>query len=468
MKNRGLNPYLPSWEYVPDGEPHVFGDRVYVYGSHDRFNGYAFCLNDYVCWSAPITDLTDWRYEGVIYRRTDDPRNADGEHCLYAPDVTRGPDGRYYLYYALNGLSTISVAVCDTPGGLYTYYGNVQHMDGTLLGEREGDEFQFDPGVLTEGETTWLYTGFCPPMLAGRTGARVAALGPDMLTVVQEPVTVVPSSSHAAGTGFEGHAFFEASSIRKINSRYYFIYSSELSHELCYAVSERPDGPFDYGGILVSNGDLGLSDKAVAFLGNNHGSLEQIDGRWYVFYHRHTNGSSYCRQGCLEPIRILADGSIPQVEITSCGPAGRPLPARGEWPTYAACNLFLTNPPQLNEDYGMSPFPRITQDEADGGPESNQQPGYIANMTTGVTAGFKYFDLQNIRRVSVKVRGQCYGASLAVSLTPNGEPVGKIMVRPSNEWHWDGADIALPSGVHALYFKAEGYGALSFAAFRLE
>ena len=22
------NPYLPSWEYVPDGEPYVFDDRV--------------------------------------------------------------------------------------------------------------------------------------------------------------------------------------------------------------------------------------------------------------------------------------------------------------------------------------------------------------------------------------------------------------------------------------------------------
>ena len=32
MKNHGMNPYLPSWEYVPDGEPHVFGKRVYIYG----------------------------------------------------------------------------------------------------------------------------------------------------------------------------------------------------------------------------------------------------------------------------------------------------------------------------------------------------------------------------------------------------------------------------------------------------
>lgn len=44
MKKQAFNPYLPSWEYIPDGEPYVFGDRVYVYGSHDYFNGYVFCM----------------------------------------------------------------------------------------------------------------------------------------------------------------------------------------------------------------------------------------------------------------------------------------------------------------------------------------------------------------------------------------------------------------------------------------
>ena len=58
MKTKqAVNPYMPSWEYVPDAEPHVVGDRVYVYGSHDIFNGLNFCLGDYVCWSAPVADL---------------------------------------------------------------------------------------------------------------------------------------------------------------------------------------------------------------------------------------------------------------------------------------------------------------------------------------------------------------------------------------------------------------------------
>ena len=113
-----FNPYLPLYEYVPDGEPHVFGDRVYIFGSHDAFNGKKFCPNDYVCYSAPVTDLTDWRYEGVIYQKTQDPRMADGSHELWAPDVVQGKDGRYYLYYCPDdSIRSIGVAVCDRPAG---------------------------------------------------------------------------------------------------------------------------------------------------------------------------------------------------------------------------------------------------------------------------------------------------------------------------------------------------------------
>ena len=76
------NPYLPLCEYIPDGEPHVFGGRLYLYGSHDRENGDEFCELDYVCYSADACDLTEWRYEGVIYRKDQDPDNPDGSLCL--------------------------------------------------------------------------------------------------------------------------------------------------------------------------------------------------------------------------------------------------------------------------------------------------------------------------------------------------------------------------------------------------
>ncbi len=468
MNNHGMNPYLPSWEYVPDGEPHVFGDRVYVYGSHDRFNGYAFCLNDYVCWSAPVDDLTEWKFEGVIYTRGEDPKNADGEHCLYAPDVTRGPDGRYYLYYCLDGINVTSVAVSDSPAGPFRYYGDVHHPDGTLYGQAPSDGYQFDPGVLTEGGSTWLYTGFCPIPMKARDGAQVTELAQDMLTVLRPAKTIVPSTAYADGTSFAGHAFFEASSIRKVNGRYYFIYSSQLSHELCYATADAPDGPFVYGGTIISNGDVGLADTPRYFLGNDHGSIEEINGKWHVFHHRHTNGSSYSRQGCLEPIEILSDGSIPQVECTSCGPNGAQLPGKGLFPAYAACHLFMTQPPMVNTDFGQSPFPRITQDCADTPNGVGAEPAYIANLTPGVVAGFRYFDCKDIHSIAVNVRGKCYGGGLQISLTPDGEPVGTVPVNSSNEWHWDRTEIDIPDGVHALYFKAIGFGVLSFAAFGLE
>ena len=265
MKQQAFNPYLPSWEYIPDGEPYVFDGRVYIYGSHDRFNGHAYCLNDYVTWSAPVDDLGNWRYEGVIYEKTQDPFNADGSMCLYAPDVTQGPDGRYYLYYVLDKKSVVSVAVCDSPAGKFQFYGYVHYADGTLLGEREGDEPQFDPGVLTEGENTYLYTGFCFAGDKSRHGPMCTVLGPDMLTIRQEPVFIAPSQPYSQGSGFEGHEFFEAPSIRKAGDTYYFIYSSVVFHELCYATSKSPTQGFQYGGCLLYTSVDGLEVGAVQF-----------------------------------------------------------------------------------------------------------------------------------------------------------------------------------------------------------
>ena len=162
MKQQAVNPFLPSWEYIPDGEPRLFGDRVYLYGSHDRFGGKEFCMNDYVCWSAPADDLSDWRYEGMIWKRTDDPGNRDGKMYLYAPDCVQGPDGRYYLYYFLGKQFLIGVAVCDEPAGKFEFYDYVHYADGERLGEKKGDTVQFDPGVYVEGDKVYLYTGWCP------------------------------------------------------------------------------------------------------------------------------------------------------------------------------------------------------------------------------------------------------------------------------------------------------------------
>ncbi len=471
MLKQMVNPYLPSWEYIPDGEPHVFGDRVYVYGSHDRFNGYVFCLNDYVCWSAPINDLGDWRYEGVIYQKTADPLNPDGHMCLYAPDVTKGPDGRYYLYYVLDKVSVVSVAVSDTPAGKYRFYGYVQYSDGTRLGEREGDQPQFDPAVLTEGTKTYLYTGFCAKGDKSRKGAMATVLGEDMLTILEEPVFIAPSEPYSAGTGWAGHEFFEAPSVRKVGESYYLIYSSIVMHELCYAVSKYPTKGFEYKGVVVSNCDLHIdsykpAQKPMYYGGNNHGSIVEINGEYFVFYHRHTNGTAYSRQACLEKIEILADGTIPQVEMTSCGSKETPLKGKGEYPAYLACNLFCSEESMYTDWTGSwmnNQFPKITQDGKDG----DEEIGYIANMKDSATAGFKYFDCQGITRVKIKVRGYCNG-KFQVKTAWDGEPLGTIQVGFSNIWQEYGADIKIPDGIQALYFTYQGQGSASLGSFTLE
>lgn len=163
MKGQCFNPYLPSWEYIPDGEPHVFDGRVYIFGSHDRFGGHVYCPNDYVCWSAPVDDLSGWRYEGVIYGRTDDPANQDGDMLLFAPDVTRGPDGRYYLYYILDQLPVVSVAVCDTPAGRYQFYGYVRYSDGAKLGEAPGTSRSLTPPYWKRTESFICIPAFVRP-----------------------------------------------------------------------------------------------------------------------------------------------------------------------------------------------------------------------------------------------------------------------------------------------------------------
>lgn len=457
MKSQCFNPYLPSWEYIPDGEPHVYNGRVYVYGSHDKAGGWVFCLNDYVCWSAPVGDLSDWHYEGVIYRKTDDPLNTDGRMCLYAPDVTVGPDGRYYLYYVLDKVSVVSVAVCDTPAGQYEFCGYVHYPDGTRLGEREGDEPQFDPAVLTEGEKTYLYTGFSWKDDASRSGAMMTVLGPDMLTVKEAPVFVVPSGSYGKGTSFEGYEFFEASSIRKRGDTYYFVYSSVAMNELCYATSKSPNKDFTYGGVIVSNCDLHIdtykpAEKHVYQAGNNHGGIIEINGEWYIFYHRMTNGNWFSRQGCAERIRFNADGSIPQVEMTSQGANGKPLTGKGEYPATIACNLFG----------GTEKSPKITQYGGDG----DEEPGYIAGVTDSAVIGFKYFNCVGVTKVSVKTRAYAKG-HFEVKTAWDGEPLAIIPVDFSNIWVESSADIALTDGVHALYFEFKGEGEAHFGAFAL-
>lgn len=469
-----FNPYLPSYEYVPDGEPHVFGDRLYVYGSHDAFGADAFCVNNYVCYSAPLDDLGAWQFDGYIFDKATDPLNPNRDMNMNAPDVCQGPDGRYYLYYQLHRLTVTSVAVSDKPEGPYTFYGHVKHPDGTLYGKAPSDEYNFDPGILVDDDgRVYMYTGFSPMEGMIRTvmtragfglnGGTVVELESDMLTLKGSTKPTVPGELFAKGTGFEGHGFYEASSPRKIGGRYYLIYSSILSHELCYAVSDSPMGDWTYGGTIVSIGDIGLPGVTEAnprnFTGNTHGGLVEVRGQWYVFYHRQTNQQMCARQGCAEKITILPDGSIPQVEVTSCGLNDGSLPACGTYEARIACNLwgkkgtFFYKLPHHNE----TDYPYFTQSGTDREENGDQ---YIANMGDGSTAGFKYFAFAGSESsFTITVRGTAEGI-VAVSLGVQENPIVRIPIHASQKWQSFGSVLPIVNGTHALYLRFEGLGTL--------
>lgn len=482
MDNRpqAFNPVLPGWEYVPDAEPRVFAGRLHLYGSHDRFDGEDFCLNDYVGWSAPVDDLTDWCSDGVIYRAAQDPLNTDGQQHLFAPDAVQGPDGRYYLFYCLSRTSAVGVAVCDTPDGAFQFYGHVHHPNGALLGMTPGDPFCFDPGVLTDQGRIWLYVGFAASGMMRQImqktgllcdGGYCLELEPDMLTVRSAPTLTVPAASVAAGTGFEGHAFFEASSPRKIGERYYLIYSSETSHELCYATANRPDSPFCYGGVIVSNGDVGFQENACAtnYTGNNHGGMVQIGSQWYIFYHRQTNRRHFSRQCCAEPITVLPDGRIPQVKMTSAGLNGGPLAGRGRYEARIACCLSGAGGTyQYNREFhsDWQRHPYFTQDEPDG---AERSCACIANLQNGSWAEFRSFCFESAQKITVDVRGDFTGV-IEVTVPGLNEPAAAIAIQElsGTDWQPFSACLRIPDGVHALRLCCRGEGILDLRGFKLE
>ena len=493
------NPYLPLDVCMPDGEPHVFGDRVYMYCSHDQEDGKAFCLLDYEFYSAPVDDLTNWTKKGVSYSPKWDPDYGEEYKALYAPDCVRGNDGRFYLYYSMAGgkhfTGPMHVAVSDYPDGPFEYIGPVRYPDGRTYDAN----ITFDPGVINDDGVIRLYYGWSlavPKEMAagmaamqakdgklpeqlqqvccmmfektpeqvnvpgGIMGANTVELEDDMMTIKEGTDSrIVPGQFDSIGTEWEDHSFFEASSIRKIGDTYYFIYSSEQQHEMCYATSKYPDRDFHFRGTIVSNGDIGIDgrplEKRLATTGNDHGSIECINGQWYIFYHRQTHKTSFSRQGCAEPIEIAEDGSIKQVEMTSQGLNGGPLPAEGTYPAPICCVLTDGHMKHQNDrEPAPENYPFIT---------NKGEERFVADVTSGTIVGYRYFDFTGEAKLTIKTRGSGRGTVEVYTKLPEDEaadqltPAASITVRPDDGWYETGADLRL-SGKQALYLKYSGEG----------
>lgn len=472
------NPFLPLDTYIADGEPHVFGNRVYLFGSQDMEGGSVFCPLDYVGYSAPVDDLTAWRCEGTIYRRDQDPRQGA---FLYAPDVVRGNDGRYYLYYSTESFSEpLRVAVCDEPAGRYQFYGFVRNPDGTPFTKR----IPFDPAVINDDGIIRLYYGWGLHLgdnpinrlsmeITGRImfgkvrdaeysgnimGAFTVEVADDMLTVKTEPQRIVPCHMEAKGTKFAEHSFYEGSSIRKVNGKYYFIYSSQVNHELCYAVSDYPDRDFKYGGVIISNGDVGYHGRKpedrLNATGNNHGSIECINGQWYVFYHRHTHNRSCCRQACAEKIEILPDGSIPQAEMTSTGLKNEPYGC-GSYPAATACNLHRGRMNHIVNGISKADKPCVSHDQVD---------RFISNIRDNTWIAYKYVLFRNKMQITALTRGNACGV---LEIYADHVPLGTLQIQPGEDWREASTQVH-HNGVAALQFHYRGNGNMDFLSFSIE
>ena len=401
---KSANPYMPLWEHVPDGEPRVFEyngkKRVYVYGSHDIARN-EYCGVNQVVWSAPVEDLTDWICHGVCYEATD-------KSILFAPDVVQKGD-TFYMYAAEARGSRVMVASSKNPAGPFT------NPVKTDLG--------FDPGVLVDDDgRVYAWWGFCKQYCA--------ELNDDMATIKEGTLQENPIkhcvADWAPKDGMEDpeDAFFEASSPRKVNGKYVLIYSKrvytdrpeygikgfECNGFLSYKYCDTPLGQYKMGGDISLNGGELLPDADGSMIqsyrwGNNHGSIMNVNGQWYVFYHRQTGTDEFSRQAMIEPVDVAMDkngrifiGKITYkngepvkseaVEMTSQGANVNGIDAYKIISAGYACHIFGGKHGGANGGAGGAYIKPVYEQT-----ENCSSP--IVDISNALTVGFRYLQFGN-------------------------------------------------------------------------
>ena len=401
---KSANPYMPLWEHVPDGEPRVFEymgqKRVYVYGSHDSCEN-EYCGLEYVVWSAPVDDLTDWFCHGVCFTARDNMP-------LFAPDVVQKGD-TFYMYVSEARGSKCCVASSKNPAGPF------ENPIDTKLG--------FDPGVLVDDdEKVYAFWGFC--------GTHCAELCDDMATIREETYRAnhIGHSTAPWIKEDDGHfdytfGFFEASSPRKVLGKYVYIYSKNYNLPvpelgvvpnnngfLSYAYSDSPMDNYVYGGDISFNGGeiITLPDGSRRMTyqwGNNHGSIMEINGQWYVFYHRQTGLDEFSRQAMLEPVDVALDeeghlfiGKIDYkngrpvksspVEMTSQGPNINGIDAGKTISAGYACHIYDGKDIAVTDKMDRAYIKPVREKKA-----GISSP--VVNIKSGTTIGFRYLQFGN-------------------------------------------------------------------------
>ena len=308
-----MNPLLPENCFMPDAEARVMPDgRLYLYGSWDLPENHDYCSKIHHCFSTD--DMKTWTDHGIIYRNDSEfcgmPWSPDSN--LYAPDAIH-KNGKYYLYICGNK-NEEGVAVSNSPTGPFSVAEKIEIADGDSI----------DPSVFVDHDGQAYY-------FWGQFSLRGGKLAEDMKTIIPETVKT------NIITEWE-HGFHEGASIRRRGDKYYMVYTDISRGKatcMAYAIADNPLGPYKKGGIIIDNI---YCDPATW---NNHGSIEEFKGQWYVFYHRSSHNRASCRRVCAEPIFFDETGMIQEVRQTSCG-ADNFLPAEFI-PARTACRMMANN-----------------------------------------------------------------------------------------------------------------------------
>ena len=492
------NPYLPLWEHIPDGEPYVFEDpdcpgkqRVYIYGSHDsRLTDY--CGHELVLWSASTDSLWNWRYEGEILQVKTDSKgnllNKDGESdILFAPDVAvrTAKDGTktYYLYpNDQAGNRNSLVAKSSRPDGPFEICNwNEEKSDHT------NGPIQFDPAVFVDDDgRTYAYWGFMRSFAGELDASNMATLKPG--TVIVEDMI-----SNLKQPGI--FRFFEASSIRKIKDKYVFIYSRwtkdgefglpNTNYTLAYAYSNSPLGPWRYGGTIIDARGRDINEQGDTIVtatpsANTHGSICEINGKWYVFYHRQTGTNEYARQAMVAPITVNVekgpDGKveISEGEYTSEGFALNGLNPLERHSAGIAC--WYTGPKpwkKHGDDFRSGSYVEASYGTADKFKhpyEIQNNTNRVINNNDGSIVGYKYFNFDvtyGRKDVQLSLRLIPEGIDGTITIwadrpwkSQGGKELGKIKLKSnmpqlSTETVTSLSSLGKLKGKHALFFVFE-------------
>lgn len=495
VEHTATNPFLPLWEYIPDAEPYIFEDpdkpgemRVYIYGSHDALKT-TYCGREQVVWSAPVNDLRRWRYDGVIFEsKLDAQGNLLNEggigDILYAPDVTLVTDAEgkktYYLY-PNNQSSTRNgmIAKSDRPDGPFT----VCNWNSEKPTETIGD-LRFDPAVFVDDDgRVYGYWGF--------EESWGAELDPETMATVKpgtKPVKDMVSGRYQEGI----FRFFEASSMRKIKDKYVFIYSRwtnkgefglhDTNYTLAYAYSNSPLGPFTYGGTIIDGRgrDTNAEGDTVytaTITGNTHGSIIEIEGQWYVFYHRQCGTNEYSRQAMVAPIEVnVTEGPDGKVEISEGEYTSEGFAIEGLNPLEchsAGIACYYTGPKGMKAQFPNFSFsgsyiqPQYA--DYDGKLDAydlsiNHNP--VVNNTDGSVVGYKYFNFNLLKgkhtELRMNLKPQGIDGTIDIMLDSpwekkGGSKIGSLNISKNASQELTEVSVRLKGientdGKHALFF----------------